>query len=67
MNSAEMDTCLLMVLFLMALSYGVGSEQKQYCIVGAGPGGKLSTSASEEPTFLFGLAQSALSVQLTSA
>ena len=66
-NSAEMDTYLLMVLLLMALSYGVGSEPKQYCIVGAGPGGKLWTSASKDPTFSFGLAQSVLSVRLFSA
>ena len=42
--AAEMNAIRLIVLFLMAVSYGEGSNQKQYCIVGAGPGGKFWTS-----------------------
>ena len=39
-----MTAARLMVFFLIAVSYGQRSDQsepKQYCIVGAGPGGKL--------------------------
>ena len=42
---AEMNAVRLIVLFLIAVSsYGEGSNQKQYCIVGAGPGGKFHLS-----------------------
>ena len=43
----EMNAIRLIVLCLMAVSsYGEGSNHKQYCIVGAGPGGTFWTSAS---------------------
>ena len=51
--AAEMDAIRLVVLFLMAVSYGEGSNEKQYCIVGAGPGGKLWTPASMTVSILY--------------